>query len=78
MNIIKKNIINISITYSLYINIFNKLKIIILSNLYSGLNHRISIKLSYIFLYKSLYNLFKIELKTLQNYLKTNLILKFI
>ena len=63
MNIIKKNIVNILIIYSLYINIFNKLKIIILSDLYLRLNHRISVKLNYIFLYKLFYNLFKTELK---------------
>ena len=78
MNIIKKNIVNILIIYSLYTDIFNKLKIIILLNLYSELNYRISIKLNYISLYKPFYNFFKTELKTLQNYLEINLILKFI
>ena len=63
MDIIKKNVVNISIIYSLYINVFNKLKIIILLNLHPGLNHKISVKSNYISLYKPLYNFFKTKLK---------------
>ena len=61
----KKDTVNISITYSLYINIFNKLKIIILPDPHPGLNYKIFVKPGYIPLYKPLYNLFKTELKTL-------------
>ena len=61
----KEDIVNILTIYNLYINIFNKLKVIILSDLHFRLNYKISIKLNYIFLYKLFYNLFKTELKTL-------------
>ena len=65
MNIIKENAVNIPAAYSLYINIFNKLKIIILPDLCFKLNYKISVKLNYISLYKPLYNLSKIKLKIL-------------
>ena len=75
---ILKFIIILPLKYIKFKNIFNQIEITKLLKYKSNINHKINLLPKTKLLYKPLYNIFKLELAILKDYIKINFISNFI